>query len=439
MRSNENLDIALDALIEKYCYDSPHSAAHRLETLKTRAAVEIIQRIPAATAAPVWEILNPHIAAEIINHLDIDIASAMLEHINPGRSASILALTDSNVKEAVLARVEETTRNEINDLIDYPHDTAGGLMDTRVMTFHGDMKVGETQRILRDARLNAPVYELRIVDDNRLFKSSVDIKDFALADPNVTLDSIAKGIEAVVKPMDTRDDVVEKMEEFRLEVLTVIDDYGHILGVIRYSTLMDALKESVAVDIQTMVGASKDETANSSIWFAVRKRMPWLQVNLLTAFSAAAVVGLFEGTIAKFTALAILLPVVAGQSGNAGAQALAVTMRGLALREVKLRDWFRLAVKEGNVGLWNGISIAIVCGIGVYFWSGQFGLVLVIASSMIISMILAGLAGAMIPMGLQRIGQDPAVASSIVLTTVTDIAGFFSFLGIATMLSGMLS
>ena len=166
--------------------------------------------------------------------------------------------------------------------------------------------------------------------------------------------------------------------------------------------------------------------------------MPWLQINLLTAFLAASVVGLFEGTIAKFTALAVLLPVVAGQSGNAGAQALAVTMRGLSLREVKLRDWLKLAIKEGNVGLWNGICIAIVCGIGVYFWSGTFGLVLVIVSSMIISMVLAGLAGALIPMGLMRIGQDPAVASSIVLTTVTDIAGFFSFLGIATLLAAML-
>ena len=141
---------------------------------------------------------------------------------------------------------------------------------------------------------------------------------------------------------------------------------------------------------------------------------------------------------ARFTALAILLPVVAGQSGNTGAQALAVTMRGLALREVRLRDWLKVARKEANAGFWNGVSIAVTCGIGVYFWSGQFGLVLVITSSMILAMVLAGLAGALVPMGLTRLGQDPAVASSIVLTTVTDIAGFFSFLGIATLLSGML-
>lgn len=438
MKANKNVEDALSALIEKYCEDAPSSAAHKLETVSARDAAKIMARISIETASSVWAMLNPTAGAEIINKLPTDAAVEVLTGIDPGRAASILALADPRAKDAILAGVTEATAQEIGELIDYPHDSAGGLMDIRVLTYHGSMSVGETQRYLRESHLDAPVHELRIVDDERRLKSIVDIKDFALADPAVSLDSIAKGIEAVVKPMDTREEVIEKMEEFRLEELTVIGDDGHILGVIRYSSLMDALKEDVSLDIQTMVGASKDETANSSAWFAVRKRMPWLQINLLTAFSAAAVVGLFEGTIAKFTALAILLPVVAGQSGNAGAQALAVTMRGLALRQVKLRDWIRLAVKEGNVGLWNGISIAIVCGIGVYLWSGQIGLVAVIASSMIISMVLAGLAGALIPIGLARIGQDPAVASSIVLTTVTDIAGFFSFLGIATVLAGML-
>ena len=253
------------------------------------------------------------------------------------------------------------------------------------------------------------------------------------------LNRIAHPIVAVVKPMDTKENITDKMQQHRLEELTVIDDDGHIVGVIRYSALIGALKESASLDIQTMVGVSKDERATSSSWLAVRKRMPWLQVNLLTAFLAAAVVGLFEGTIAQFTALAILLPVVAGQSGNAGAQALAVTMRGLALHEIRLGDWLKMARKEANVGIWNGVSIAIVCGAGVYFWSGQFGLVLVICSSMIIAMVLAGLAGALVPMGLKKLRQDPAVASSIVLTTVTDIVGFFSFLGIATLLSGILA
>ena len=187
-----------------------------------------------------------------------------------------------------------------------------------------------------------------------------------------------------------------------------------------------------------MVGVSKDERALSTSWFAVRKRLPWLQINLLTAFLAAAVVGAFEATIAKFTALAILLPIAAGQSGNTGAQALAVTMRGLTLREITTRHWLQVTLKETGVGLINGIAIAITCGLGVYVWSQSFGLALIIALAMISSMIIAGISGALVPIGLKKIGQDPALSSSIILTTITDIAGFLSFLGIATALSGLL-
>jgi magnesium transporter len=170
----------------------------------------------------------------------------------------------------------------------------------------------------------------------------------------------------------------------------------------------------------------------------VIKRLPWLQINLLTAFLAASVVGLFEGTIAKFTALAVLMPVVAGQSGNAGAQALAVTMRGLALREIGARHWVRVVLKEVNVGLLNGLAIAITTGVAVFFWSHSFGLSLVIGISMVLSMIAAGFSGAIIPIALTRMGQDPAQSSSIVLTTVTDVVGFLSFLGIATLMAQML-
>ena len=211
-----------------------------------------------------------------------------------------------------------------------------------------------------------------------------------------------------------------------------------LLGVIRHAELIKVLQEETANDIQTMVGVSPDERALSSAWFSVRKRLPWMEINLLTAFLAAAVVGLFENTIAQFTALAVLLPVVAGQSGNAGAQAQAVTMRGLALREITIRNWFRVMFKEINVGLMNGIAIALTTALGVYIWSRSFGLSLVISIAMVVSMIAAGIAGSLIPIMLTRFGQDPAQSSSILLTTVTDVAGFMSFLGIATLLASLL-
>jgi magnesium transporter len=187
-----------------------------------------------------------------------------------------------------------------------------------------------------------------------------------------------------------------------------------------------------------MVGASKDERALSPISFAVKKRLPWLEFNLLTAFLAASVVGIFEQTIARYTALAVLLPVVAGQSGNTGAQALAVVMRGLALREIRLRQWARVLSKELFVGVLNGVAVAATTSLFVFLWSRSTGLALIIGISMVLSMAIAGLSGGAVPLALRALGQDPAQSSSIILTTVTDVVGFFSFLGIATLLSWML-
>ncbi len=433
------LQNATALLIERFCETAPQSAASRLETVSAEAALEILQQMPLSITAPVWSELSSHTASEMIDALPEDRAKEVLHAIDPAKVAGIIATLGTDKREKLLAKLDQSDAKEVRELMAYPIDSAGRIMDTRVLMFTGDMTIRDAQQVLRARRSNQGMYELRIVDEDKRLLSTVPLSTLALADPAQTLDSISERIRTVVQPTATRDEIIEQMEMHRLEELTVVDHEGKIQGVIRHSTLIDVLKEDVSIDIQTMVGVGKDERATSTSWLAIRKRLPWLQVNLLTAFAAASVVGIFESTIATFTALAVLLPVVAGQSGNAGAQALAVTMRGLALREVKVRDWPKMVRKEGVVGLWNGVAIAVVCGIGVYFWSGSFGLVLVITSSMVLAMVIAGLAGVLVPVGLQRIGQDPAVASSIVLTTITDIAGFFSFLGIATLLSGMLS
>ena len=223
------------------------------------------------------------------------------------------------------------------------------------------------------------------------------------------------------------------MKTARIAVLPVIDSDDRLVGVLRHSDLADAAANVATVDMQKMVGAGKDERGLSPISVAVKRRLPWLQINLATAFLAAAVVGLFEGTIAEITALAVLLPVVAGQSGNSGMQALAVTMRGLALREVKISHWPRLLVKEAGVGLVNGLAVALTTMAGVFLWSRSFALSLVIGIAMVISMVIACVSGGVIPVLLKALKRDPAQSSSIVLTTVTDVLGFLTFLGLATL------
>ena len=232
--------------------------------------------------------------------------------------------------------------------------------------------------------------------------------------------------------------MAQQLRDFHLDVLPVVDIHGRLIGAIRHDALLKTLEEAASVDIQMMVGAGREERALSEPQFAVRKRLPWLQINLATAFLAAAVVGLFESTIAQFTALAVLLPVVAGQSGNAGAQALAVTMRGLALREISTRHWFRVLFKEMRVGVINGVAIALTTGLGVLSGAGAPASRSSSASRWCCRWSSPASRAAVIPIALTRLGQDPAQSSTIVLTTVTDIVGFMSFLGIATLLSGLL-
>ena len=432
-----NIGAATAKLERRFLLDFPWEAARRIETLPASETAPPLTRQPAEVLAPLWRLLLPETAARLLTRLPQDLACAVLTELRPGEALRVINALGRTERDRIMAALDPAIAEDLERLGKFPDGSAGRLMITDIAQFRRRMTAGQALAALRRARAKT-ARSLFLIDDNNRLAGKVGIQDLAVADPDTKLADIATPVSAYVNPLTSQDEVAEILEQHRLVDLPVVDHDGQLMGVVQHAILIGALQADASVDIQTMVGASKDERALSKPLFAVRKRLPWLQINLLTAFMAAAVVGLFEGTIAKFTALAVLLPVVAGQSGNAGAQALAVTMRGLALREITPRQWFAVTFKEANVGLVNGIAVAATCGIGVYFWSGSLGLVLVISVSMVLAMIAAGLAGAVVPVVLTKLGQDPAVASSIILTTVTDIAGFFSFLGIATILSGLL-
>lgn len=428
---------AIDALNRRFLTDYPREAAQRLEALATAKAAEVLAQQPVHIVVPVWQHLAQDTEERLLAALPDKQRSPLLSELDPSPCAALLNRLDPETRTRYLASLNPEISREIGELMAFPPDTAGYLMDPRVIAFRADMGAREALTRLRRSKARS-LREIYVTDEEGRLNGRVEMQDLALAEPGQTLADIMRRIVAAVQSLTPREEVVETLEQNKLLVLPVVDISGHLVGVIHQAGVLAALQQETSLDIQTMVGASKDERALSKVPFAVIKRLPWLQINLLTAFLAAAVVGLFETTIAKFTALAVLMPVVAGQSGNAGAQALAVTMRGLALREISVRHWVRVVFKEVNVGLLNGLAIALTTGVAVYFWSGSFGLSLVIASSMVLSMIAAGFSGAIIPIALTRLGQDPAQSSSIVLTTVTDVVGFFSFLGIATLLAQML-
>ncbi len=432
-----NLETAVAALNRRFLLDHPIDAARLVESMDADDAAATLADQDVGILLPVWRRILPGDGTRIMLELPQQTTLALLSEMLPNEALQFLNLMEEQDRERFLASLTPQISDEIGKLMRYPETSAGRLMNPMVQTFRGSMTALEALQKLRAAGIHR-AQSLFIVDDENRMRSRVFIQDMAISEDDTPLAELERPVAEYVSAMASVDEVQELLEKDRNADLPVIDADGKLIGVISHAAMVQSIQEDATADIQTMVGASKDERALSAPLFAVRKRLPWLQINLLTAFMAAAVVGLFENTIAQFTALAVLLPVVAGQSGNAGAQALAVTMRGLALREISIRQWPRVTLKEVNVGLVNGLAVAVTCGLGVFLWSGSAGLVLVIAISMVLAMVAAGFAGAIVPIVLTRLGQDPAQSSSIVLTTVTDIAGFFSFLGIATLLSGML-
>lgn len=395
------------------------------------ATVSLLDVIEGDAAAALLQGLGARDAAGIVSALSPAAVREVFELIPRERAAAILAALSPEERERALSGLPDKVAQAIREVYEYPEGTAGALMDARITPFSVDLTVYEgleRMRTFKEKEFDA----IYLMDGRGRLVGAVPLAEIVTASPEVTLGELQRGPAATVPAHATREDIVEVVKSSRVAALPVVDADGRLVGVLRHSALADAAADVATVGMQTMLGAGKDERGLSSIPFAVKRRLPWLQINLLTAFAAAAVVGAFEGTIAEITALAVLLPVVAGQSGNSGMQALAVTMRALALREVRLSHWPRLLVKEAGVGMLNGVAVALTTMAGVYLWSRSAGLSMVIGIAMVVSMVIASVSGGLIPLLLKAARRDPAQSSSIVLTTVTDVLGFLTFLGLAT-------
>lgn len=433
---HDTAQLLTDAYLSRY----PLKAAMEIAAMPAGDAAELLALQPLSVVTLQLRYLPVGATDNIVGHWYDDKVVELLPLLDVHVATGLLARMDADRQQSVLDRVDQSNKamaKEFRDLLAYPDESAGRLMDTKVQMFYNNLSAEE---VLHQIKIRRPkkVDILYVINNQQQLVGSLDIGDVILADPKTNIALLAKPITTYLYTIDSDDDVVEKFEGLKVPAIPVLDANDHVAGVIRAVDIYQQTKEDLASDMASMVGASKDEKALSSSWFAVRKRLPWLQINLLTAFAAAAVVGMFEGIIAQFTALAILLPVAAGQSGNAGAQALAVTMRGLTLKEITTRHWWQVLGKETAAGFMNGVAIAVTCAIGVWVWSHSVGLALVMALAMITSLTIACGSGALVPILLKKLNQDPAQSSSIVLTTVTDIAGFMSFLGIATLLASML-
>ena len=419
-------------LYEIFFSTHAEEAARILESLRVSEILQLISQTSSQNIAHLLSNMAPTLASEVLLGLDENVLYRAAPEFSPQILASFISRMSSMQQEKVLENFPSSVKKEISLFLNFPPESVGSLMDPRVMALPEDLLVEHAIAQIR-AKGSKEIHEIYVIDRDQNLVGRVPLRDLLIAQPDERLQAVMERDLLTIHPLEQRDQILDIFNERRLFTIPVVNLDGQLLGIIRNQAIVKASQEEATADLQTMVGASADERALSPPLFAGKKRLPWLQVNLLTAFVAAFVVGLFESTIGQITALAVLLPVVAGQSGNTGAQSLAVVMRGLALRDIRPSQWMQVSGKEVTVAFVNGLAVAATTCLGVFLWSNSWGLTMVIGVSMIVSMTIAGLSGAVIPIILRALNQDPAQSSSIVLTTVTDVFGFFSFLGLATI------
>lgn len=423
----------LTHLFRSFVESHPEGAAHALEGVTPEEAAEVLASLPAESVGPVIERLTPYAAGAVLEHLAPEATRALLGEMTPRQAALVLQHLDEERRESALADLDGRTSETLRQLLRYSGETAGGMMEPQVSSIAIDLTAQEAIGLLRRAPRQT-LYYLYVTDREGKLVGILQMRDLLLAQPSDPIASLISHEVLTVPASLDREEVTTLMRERRFLALPVVDDDGRLLGVVRYDRALDTAQQEAFEDLQKLVGAGGDERALSPISVVVRKRLPWLYVNLLTAFLAAAVIGLFESTLARVTALAVLLPIVSGQGGNSGSQTLAIVIRGLALRELLPGSVRRILWKELGAALINGVAVALVTAAAVFLWSRDRRVSAVIGLAMVINMAVAGIAGAAIPLILRRIGRDPAQSSSIFLTTVTDTVGFAAFLGLAALL-----
>lgn len=435
----------LETLLEFFVELHPDDAARAFESLDRDEAERLFASLPEDVVVELANRLEAPLLVALLRTLNEDRASSILGRMEPRASSTLLMQFDEERRDEILDRLPPNVAKPVRALLGYPEDSAGGMMQPGVASFPIDLTVQQAiQRIRTTPR--EVLHYLYVTDRKGRLVGVLNMRDLLLASPKDRIEPIVYKELLTVPDVMPREEVISTMREHGFLAIPVVDLENRLVGVVKQSDALQVGQEEGFEDLQILVGAGAEERALSPVSVVVKSRLPWLLVNLATAFLAAGVVSLFEDLIAKIAALAVLLPVVAGQGGNAGAQSLAVVMRGLALREILPGRRYRVVMKEALAGFVNGALVAIVSAAGVLAWrllagdtpGAAGGLALVIVLAMIINMVAATVAGALIPFVLRAFGQDPAQSASIFLTTVTDIVGFGSFLGLATILASAL-
>ncbi len=412
----------------------PADVAEYLEQIEPEAAAEMLVALPAETAASVLAELDVEQAQGLLSELPPRHAATALAQMPLDDAADLAAELSSEIREAVLSALPSEHRAELEDLLTYPEETAGGLMSPEVVALRANMTANDAiVELRRIADESEQIYYSYVVDHQHRLVGVLSLRDLILAPADRQVhEFMIEKIVSVPATMD-REEVAAIFRKYGYYALPVVADDSRLLGVVTVDDVISVLEEEATEDMQLMVGAGGDEHADTPVLTILRYRTPWLLVNLALALGVVTVIGQFEQQLATLTALAVFMPLVANQAGNAGAQSMAVMIRSLATGERTGGVW-RVITKNMLVGLATGVVVAIFAGTIGFVWKERLDLALVLGVALVLCMMLAAVSGALTPWLMKRCGFDPAQSSSIILLAITDLAGFGLFLTLGAWL-----
>jgi magnesium transporter len=414
----------------------PSDIAQILEDVSPETRERIIRLLPVETASEALvEMDEESRPEELLMQLTPSQAAKIIEELDPDDAADLLAQIPLKDLRQIMARLEEEDSKEIEQLMTYDEESAGGIMTPELLKVPANFSKREAmEEVLRISDEMEDFYVIYVVDENDVLLGTVSINDLIRARPWVKVRELLDEDFVKVHVDTDQEEVARMISKYNLAAIPVVDSAGHLLGRITFDDVMDVLEEENTEDILRIAGVSEDEELRGGWRNAVKSRLPWLLINLLTAFVAGLVISSFSDTIDKIVIIASFMPIVAGVAGNSATQALAVTIRRISTDRINASGNFMVVVKELSVGLVNGLLLGAITGTAAFLLGGNPMLGLVVFMAMVGNLLIGAFAGSAIPLFLNRMNIDPAVASSILMTALTDILGFTLLLGLATLI-----
>lgn len=406
----------------------------------------LLESSPPKERRILWELIDREFGGEVLQNLSEEVSSDILNRMDPQElaeatsgldtddTADLLQQLPDQVIQEVLRSMDSQNRERLEAVLSYPEDTAGGLMNTDTITLRPDITLDVVLRYLRmRAEIPLMMDSFPVLDRSGRVLGLLPTRKILVSDPDDVVQDIMLTDFYTIKASDSDVDVALLFERHDLVSAPVLDEQGLLLGRITIDDVVDVIREDADHSFMSMAGLDEDEDTFAPILKSTRRRSVWLFINLITAFTASYVIGLFEGTLEKVVALAILMPIVASMGGIAGSQTLTLIIRGIALGHVSDKNANWLLKRELVVGLLNGLLLSLIIAVIAAWWFNDITIGVVIALAVIINLVFAALSGVFLPIFLRRASIDPAIAGSVVLTTVTDVVGYVAFLGLATL------